>query len=338
MDGTALKAGHDHLIRPAAESPYPNLTPRVQPTRVRQIWAVGGGKGGVGKSLVASSLAISLARRGKRVIAIDLDLGGANLHTALGVDLPQETLSDFFNQRVRTLEECIVPTGLANLEIISGAQDSMGAANVGLEQKAEFLRSVRNLDAEYLVFDLGAGTNYHTLDFFIFSDVGLITLLPEPTSIENGYRFIKSAYFRHLLRCPDLAPVRQLIELATDQKNSLGIKSPADLFREVHRTAPELAYPLKREIETFTPRLIMNQTRTQTDVDIGSSIKTVCKKYFGIQMDYLGALDYDSAVWQAVRRKRPVMTEFPNSRLAASLEQMTQNLLSRPGGIQPDLR
>src|ERR1700761_5318102 len=80
------------------------LTPEsissLNPNRIKQIWAVGGGKGGVGKSLVASSLAIALSRMGNKVIAVDLDLGGANLHTTLGLDLPKQTLGDFFSQRI----------------------------------------------------------------------------------------------------------------------------------------------------------------------------------------------------------------------------------------------
>jgi flagellar biosynthesis protein FlhG len=125
--------------------------------------------------------------------------------------------------------------------------------------------------------------------------------------------------------------------MATDPKNALGIKSPADLFREVNKMSPELGMKLKREIENFAPNLLINQARTQTDIDIGNSIRTVCKKYFGINMDYIGHLDYDSSVWQAVRRKRPLMLEFPNSRLVSSIEQIVHNIIRRHGNKKGDL-
>ena len=54
----------------------------------RQIWSIGGGKGGIGKSLLAASLGWQLARLGKRVVLVDADLGGANLHTCLGLPGP----------------------------------------------------------------------------------------------------------------------------------------------------------------------------------------------------------------------------------------------------------
>ena len=295
--------------------------------RVKQVWAVGGGKGGVGKSLVASSLAIAVARLGHKVIAIDLDLGGANLHTTLGVDLPKQTISDIFSHRVSHLESCVVPSGIPDLRLISGAQDPVNVTNLQTSEKIEILKNIRELDADYVIFDLGAGTGFNTLDFFLYSDVGLIVVLPEPTSIENCYRFIKSAYYRFLTQSPFLTEIRPLVEMAMDPKNPLGIRSPADLFREVNKTSPEAGMKLKRQIERFRPKLVINQTRTQTDVDIGASVKMVCKKYFGIDMEYLGHLDYDSFVWQAVRRKRPLMLEFPNSKVVSCLEQIAQHIL-----------
>lgn len=305
--------------------------------RVKQVWAVGGGKGGVGKSLVASSLSISLSRMGHRVVAIDLDLGGANLHTTLGVDLPRQTLSDFFAGRAEGLERCLTPSGIPNLDLISGAQDAVGVTQLSRSDKAKLLQSVSQIDADYVIFDLGAGTGANTLDFFLFADVGVIMLLPEPTSIENGYRFIKSAYYRRLLHSRQLSEIRHLIEAAMDGKNDYGIRSPSDLFRKVNETNPEAGLHLKREIEKFRPKLVINQARTQTDIDIGFSVKAVCKKYFGIDMDYIGYLDYDSAVWQAVRRKRPLMLEFPNSRLVSSVDRVVQYLIKRYGHERSEL-
>jgi len=327
------------LVRPIegkVDNPFESLSLPTT-SRVKQVWAIGGGKGGVGKSLVASNIAISLSRMGNRVVALDLDLGGANLHTSLGVELPKQTLTDFFSGRIENLEECVVSTGIPNLGIVSGAQDSIGVTNIGTAEKVRFFQKLRDLDADYLIFDLGAGTSFNTLDFFIFADVGITTMLPEPTSIENGYRFLKSVYYRRLWLSTRLSRIRHLIEAAMDPKNEKGIKTPSDLYREANQLSPEAAMILKEEIERFQPKLVVNQVRTQTDVDIGFSVKSVCKKYFGIDMDYVGYLDYDSAVWQAIRRKRPLMLEFPNSRVVSSVDRITGYLLKRYGHIRNPL-
>lgn len=307
----------------------PQLKLKPRDSRIKQVWAVGGGKGGVGKSLVAANLAISLAQAGNKVCAIDLDLGCANLHTCLGVDIPQVTLSDFFSKREPDIRKVLVQTNVRNLMMVSGAQDAIGVANLKHTQKSKLLQKLHELDVDYLIFDLGAGTANNTLDFFLNADVGVLVLLPEPTSIENTYRFIKSAYYRKLKLADSLFEIRPMIDMAMDQKNSLGIRSPADLLREATKYSPEVGALLREEISRFRPKLVINQSRTQPDIDIGFSIKSVCKKYFGIDMDYVGYLDYDSAVWQSIRRKRPLLLEFPNSKLAANFQRITQHLLQQ---------
>lgn len=318
-------------MKETLENTNPAFIPRVSSGsgRVRQIWAIGGGKGGVGKSLISSSLAIALARTGAKVLAVDLDLGGANLHTTLGVELPRQTLNDFFTERVSNLQDCITQTSIPKLDLMSGAQDSVGITNLPAEHQKRFLDQIRSVDYDYVIFDLGAGTSNHTLDFYIQADIGIVTMLPEPTSIENGYRFLKSVYYRRLMNDPKLKVMHGLVELAMDAKNNEGIRSPSDLYRAVMRDHPELGTLLKAQIENFQPKLIVNQVRTHADIEIGFSVKTVCKKYFGIDVDYLGYLDYDSSVWQAIRRKRPVMLEFPNSKLVSNIERLVDFLVKK---------
>ena len=101
----------------------------------KEIWAVGGGKGGVGKSLTTANISICLALMGKKVVSIDLDLGGANLHTCLGTNIPEASLSDFLNRKVSHFQDLLTPTPIKNLSIISGAQDEFGTANMKQMQK-----------------------------------------------------------------------------------------------------------------------------------------------------------------------------------------------------------
>src|SRR5436305_10463695 len=86
----------------------------------RRIIAIGGGKGGVGKSLLAANLGIYLAQLGRRTVLVDADLGGANLHTFVGVERPRVTLGDLFNRRVSRLEDCIVETAITGLGLLYG--------------------------------------------------------------------------------------------------------------------------------------------------------------------------------------------------------------------------
>ena len=293
----------------------------------QKIWAVGGGKGGVGKSLITANLAICLSLMGYKVVAIDLDLGGANLHTCMDVPIPQKTLSDYISKKVRNLTDLVTPTKIENLSIISGAQDDIGIANLKHVQKSKILSRLKELDADYILMDLGAGTTFNTLDFFISADQGILTALPEPTSIENTYRFIKSVYHRKLKTVEELLEIGPLIDQAMNAKIGQN-KTPAELVNRVIEINPEMGHKLKNEISKFSPKLVMNQVRTQSDIDIGFSMRIICRKYFGIDLDYVGYLDYDATVWQSVKRRKPLLMEFPNSPLVQNFDRIVHRLLN----------
>lgn len=298
----------------------------LEPQRPMKVWAIGGGKGGVGKSLVTANVSICLALMGYRVVSIDLDLGGANLHTCLGVPIPEKTLSDYLSKKVRTLSELLTPTPIPNLSIISGAQDDVGIANLKQMQKAKILSRLSDLEADFVLLDLGAGTAYNTLDFFISADQGILTALPEPTSIENTYRFIKSVYYRKLKMIEDLLEAGPLIQQAMSAKISQNF-TPADLISRIVDLNPEMGMRVKREMNKLSPKLIINQVRTQADIDIGFSMKIISRKYFGIDLDYVGYLDYDATVWQSVKKRKPLLMEFPNSSLVSNFDRIVHRLL-----------
>jgi flagellar biosynthesis protein FlhG len=293
-----------------------------------KIWAVGGGKGGVGKSLITANLSIGLALMGYKVISIDLDLGGANLHTCLGIPIPEKTLSDFLGRKILDLKDVVTPTPIPNLSIISGAQDDLGMANLKNMHKNKILTKLGELEAQYILVDLGAGTANNTLDFFLSSDQGILAVLPEPTSIENAYRFIKSVYYRRLKMIEEFLEITPLIDQVMNSKISDAESAPVDLIKKVQELDQDKGLRLQEEMEKFRPVLVMNQVRNQADIDIGFSMKTVCKRYFGIDLDYVGYLDYDAAVWQSVKKRRPLILEFPQSKLVHHFDKIVHRLLN----------
>ena len=295
---------------------------------MKKIWAIGGGKGGVGKSLVSANVAICLALMGHKVVAVDLDLGGANLHTCLGLPIPQTTLSDYVSKKVIDFEELLVSTPIHNLKIISGAQDELGMANLKHMHKNQIIRKLHELDADYILFDLGAGTAFNTIDFFITADKGILVALPEPTSIENTYRFIKSVFYRRLRMIEGVNDIEHLITESMSAKVTMGSSgSPAELMKKIMELSPETGLKIRQEMSHFRPNLIINQVRSQADIDIGYSIQSICRKYFGIEMTFPGYLDYDQSVWQSVRKRKPLLIEYPNSKLVHNFDRIVTRLM-----------
>lgn len=306
--------------------PSRNIAPASTTTQ-KVVWAIGGGKGGIGKTLLTSNMAVYLSWLNKKVVVVDMDLGGANLHTSLGVDAPTKTLSDLVMGRTEDIQELIQQTPIRNLQLISGAHDPVGITNMRHMQKARLLRKFREIDADFILLDLGAGTSTNTLDFFLLADQKIVIVTPEPTSIENAYRFIKSSFYR-MLRASTPSPyVRQLIEQAMDLKNTRGIRTPKDLLTEVKRLSPAEGLDLQEKMEKFKISLVVNQVRVKSEADIGKSILMVCERYFGMSVEYMGYLPYDNAVWQSIRRRVPFLIDAPNSTAVTHLESILRNLL-----------
>jgi flagellar biosynthesis protein FlhG len=299
---------------------------RAQTTHQKMIWTIGGGKGGSGKSFITANIGICLSKLGVRVILIDADLGGANLHTFLGIPPPNLSLSDFIKKRVSSLPDVLIPTAIPNLQLLTGAQDLLNAVDAKSVQKRKLVRSIQSLQSDTILVDLGGGNSLSVLDFFLMSDGGILVVTPEPTSIENTYRFLKSAFYRRLKQSVSTASVKAMINGAMDQKNELGIQNPHDLIKAVGQINEEEANRMIEEAKTFHPNLILNQVRSKKDIEIGFSIRSACLKYFGIQLHYLGYVVYDQDVSHSIRKRRPLVLENSRSKAAQCVMEIASKL------------
>jgi flagellar biosynthesis protein FlhG len=300
--------------------------PRREPGREPCVWAVGGGKGGVGKSVVTSSLAIALARRGQRCVVVDADLGGANLHTILGVPKPERTLTDFLSRRFADLGDVRCETPIANLSLISGAHALLEMANPKHSQKEKILRHIRSLDVDHVFLDLSAGSAFNVLDFFLAAERGLLVVVPEPTSIENAYHFLKAAFFRSLRIAARQGRVRYALDHVLRASAKTRNRSPRDLIAAVMDVDRAAGAALRDRALAFSPMLLLNQSRTPDDERVGRDISLACREHLGTEVDYLGALERDECVHDAVRNRRPVLQAFPHCRFAQDLEVIADRL------------
>ncbi len=291
---------------------------------------MGGGKGGIGKTLVSANLGVALAQAGMRVLLVDADLGGANLHTCLGVGQPSATLSDFVRNSKVAIENIIIPTGVPQLSLIAGAQDVLDAANIKYAQKQKLLRTLLAQPVDYLLLDLGAGTSFNTLDFFLVADHGVLVVLPEPTAVENAYRFVKAAFFRRLQQVEAQYGIEDLVESALTTREG-ALRTPHDFIAQVRQQDPAAGARLERDLQSFRIRLVVNQARTDADMNVGTAVVSAWKKFFGLEMDDLGAIRYDDEAWRAVRKRRPVLLERPDSPAALSLQRIAGRILTIDG-------
>jgi flagellar biosynthesis protein FlhG len=294
---------------------------------VSRIWPIGGGKGGTGKSFIAGSLGFLLAKQGYKTLLIDVDLGAANLHTIVGVPNPPKSISDFINKKVATLEETVVSTPLPNLFLISGAMNNLDVANLAHEQKLKVLRGVAKLPYDYILLDLGAGTAFNTIDFFMISDEGIFVTTPEPTSIENIYRLIRSVYFRKIHQVLKTSDFKALADEAERRNPRATISNPDLLLSVMSELDPEKGTLLQQALENFHFKLALNQLRKQDSQNIGALICKIIEKHLALRMHHIGNVSFDDRVHNAVCKKMPFLELYPYTQTALDLRQCCRMLL-----------
>jgi flagellar biosynthesis protein FlhG len=291
------------------------------------IWAVGGGKGGVGKSMVTSSLAVALAGRGKRVVLVDADLGGANLDTVFGITRPPRTLSEFLAGEVPRLADVLCPTSVPNLRIVSGSNALLSMANPRHSQKEKFLRHLRTLPVDHVLLDLGAGSNYNVLDFFLAAQRRIVVVVPEPTSIENAYHFLKAAFFRSLRAVTRNVAVQAALARVLDERIKRRVRSPLDLIAGVMDVDHEAGRLLRQHATEFAPQLIVNQVRSDEQRALADKIVHVCREHMGTRIDKLGTLDHDQHVADAVHHRKPVLQLHPTCPFSRGVRGIVDQIL-----------
>lgn len=290
------------------------------------IIAVGGGKGGIGKSFVSSSIAIFLSNLGHETYLLDLDLGGANLHTTLGEGLPQKGINEFLTDTSLKLTDVAVQTAYPNLKLIAGSSDLVDVADINDFQRSRLMSSLYKLKSKFIVLDLSAGSHHNTLDFFLMASHKVVVFTPEPSSIENAYRFLKAAFYRKIRRYEDQLQLGNLLGELMGNRSKLGLRSPSDLLKNISMRDQENGARLQSMMADLNCEIILNQVRSLKDADLGPSIQGVCTKYFGVPFNYLGHVEYDNAVWQALRKRRHLLTEYPHSRVYAQMMAITRRL------------
>ncbi len=275
-----------------------------------QLWAIGGGKGGVGKSLVSVMLGSALTRWGKKVVLVDADLGGSNLHTLTGIHHPQYTLADFMNGKVKDIEKIALDTPVNNLRVICGADDILGIANPKSAQKARLFNQLKKLKADIILLDLGAGTSYTTLDFFLFAPHKIVLLTPQSTSIQNAYGFVKTCLFRKLTR--EFRRDAECMNLIFRCNNSGGeekINTVVRLKKEFAKLGEERENRLSACIEELRMGLLVNMVRQKKEIQIGRSFIPVASDYLSITPEYLGFIEYDKRMDKSVNKMSDFLSD-----------------------------
>jgi flagellar biosynthesis protein FlhG len=288
-----------------------------------RIYPIASGKGGVGKSFVAASLGALMARNGKSVALVDLDLGASNLHTFLGLPPPDRGLNRYLGKRVHELARVAMPTHVANLHLISANDCSLEIANLPHAQKIKLIGAMRQLPFDVVFLDLGAGTHFNTLDFFLATERGILVCTPEPIAVENVYRFIKAIYLRKLKQMAKRDGWHALTRIeAANSDGSPGL----DMFDRVQNADPETRTRIHSRFGLFQISLIVNQLRRNIDPALGDKLAAACNRHFFSPFDCLGRVEFDDRIIDSVYSRKLYIDTYPGAQATRQLDEIAGQL------------
>ncbi|MEE8399040.1 MAG: P-loop NTPase [Desulfobacterales bacterium] len=288
----------------------------------KNITAIIGPKGGVGKSTISANLAIALSKMGKKVVAVDLDLGASNLHSIFGIRGSPLCLSDFLQKKVKNLTDVILDTDIANVGIICGG-DVPGISNLAYQQKMKLIRHLSTIDCDFVLLDLAPGASHNVVDFSIAAQQTLLITTPEVPSLLNVYSFIKSAVFRRLAFFFKREKCNALLALLEEAKKpdlNPHLKTMAGFFAAARQTDARVADPAQKMLTGLKPLVIVNRIRTEKDARTGGVIRKLMKEYLDIDSAIIMTIREDDAVGRAIAKLKPVLLEAPNSPFARDIE------------------
>ncbi len=285
------------------------------------ILPIASGKGGVGKSSIAVNLAITLARKQKKVILADFDLGGANLHTLLGIKNNHAGIGNFVYKQTHSLSSLLQPTQVQGLSFIAGDCLYPGTPNMDYFTKCKIVKELNTLDADYIILDLGAGTTYNTLDLFLLTKNSLIVTTPELTSILNAYSFLKAAVFRFFCRqftskSDERKTIDEFLKLSPNGSEA----SFSELVQYMTNLFPETAPQAMQILRDFRPQVIVNMGKTSNDLEMAKRLRSLAQKKLDTNIDFIGFLPKDDKISLSVAKRTPLSLWEPDCEFVKAIQ------------------
>jgi len=301
------------------------------------IIPIASGKGGVGKTMLTANLAMALAKAGHQTVAVDLDLGGSNLHTHLGIPNKHPGIGDFLKGRHVDFDDLLLPTETKNLRFIPGDGKTPFMANIPFEQRKLLIGEIKKIKARYVLLDLGAGSNFNTLNFFGLANRSIIISTFETAAIMNFLMFLRNFMFRLLTSAfrknPEVFAVLTNLFKQSIRDRPLTVAMVMDKMATLD---PALTAETQRKLQFYRPRIVFNMGETPDDLKICQSIDKSLQAYLALQPEFFGFIFHDASVRKAARNNKPLLSVAPDCLAARGITALAESIITNWDHYQED--
>lgn len=296
-----------------------------------KIIPIAGGKGGVGKTEFCANIGVHLGQLGYNTILIDLDLGGSNLHSTLGIKNKSVGVGNFLSDKNLDFKSLIKPTPYKNVHFIPGDVLVAGTPNLSFAQKQSLMNHIEKLDADYVLIDLGSGASNNVVDFFLISNSGILVSAPHTGSILNAYSFLKNTIFRFLIRAfsGESMMEKYLRDFIKERRpgNSVTV---ANVFAGIEELDTSFAHTARRYVNLLRPLVVLNMVRGTSDFDILDRLRDLTANNLDIKLATLGMIVYEDSIAAAHKSKVPMVQIAPDSLFSLEVDRIAQKIIQSP--------
>ena len=293
-----------------------------------RILPVASGKGGVGKTLVASNLALRLAANGHDTIAVDLDLGGSNLHSYLGLKNTNVGIGNLLSDGKLRFNDIVAETSVPHLKFVPGDVLVTGASNLQPAQRRTIISGLEKLDAEYVVVDLGSGSTFNVVDFLLISNSAFIVTIPQRPAVVNAYSLLKNMTFRTLQKTfSENRKISAYLGRVLKEKRPGGAITIREMVEEIASKETRAGKKARDALAILQPKVIVNMGRNVDDMGAIENLHETVERNLQINLECLGMIAYDKRVADSISDLEPVTQVHPDSVVALQIERIAQKIL-----------
>ncbi|MFC1584586.1 MinD/ParA family protein [Fibrobacterota bacterium] len=293
----------------------------------KKIVAIGGGKGGTGKSFLAVNLGTALSQKGKKVILADLNTQAPCLHTFLGVPVLERTFRDFIIDDNATLDAILTDNPLSDVLLMSGGADMPASSPLSHEQKHRFFSCLKALEYDTLFLDLPTGSSSETADMFLISNGGLVVFNHLPTTLEGTYLFIKNIVFRLISGFfKKEKNILHFLEEAFPPNSKLEMESLDQILHTLEKLDKTNAEHAYRALSAFKPSCILNNVVHERETDVVEPFQCLVKKYLGVDIQFLGVVSQGPEVNSSIENRLPLVLGDPECQVSCEIKAIAGKL------------
>ncbi len=269
------------------------------------IIAVGGGKGGVGKSLISVALGFSLSLQNKKTVLVDADFSSPSL-----VNLFETTQmnSDFSRKQVTKLRFPLYRTSFPNLMLLSGYSGILGISEYLEERQQKFLTNLMKIEADYIILDLGSDSSPLSIQLFNAADEKLIVTNPEPMSILESFNFVKSCQYQLLKDTFKNHP--RIMNFITATFRKYDFKKLQLLQKLIEQSGH------KNILRLLRPKLILNMLYHDNEALDILALQIASEELLGVRIEHISDIHYNENIRSYLKtRQLKLLTSIPEFKI-----------------------